>query len=218
MRMNRSKIGAIKPSGVFLTPSNKSDEQFEKEIMNLARRDAAAGKNSRFTRNKKNGSGTNEWHQLFNDYTYAKSVNRNQIINNAPRRNDVGANYAIYRDAYGNPVAHFSKDTGWSYVNTPAENAREQDFMKKWDKATATAKQEVQTAREQAEFNAKIKGVNTDMLIWGKSHNANVDEKYIAQLISNGGLDFDKLAAHGITVYDETGNFSVNRDILDKKV
>jgi hypothetical protein len=65
--------------------SNLSDAEFDKKIMDLARRDVAAGTNSKFIesgRGTSRRSGSDEWRKLQDDYMSSVSPNRKGIVNN----------------------------------------------------------------------------------------------------------------------------------------
>ena len=176
---SRNTVGFTDSAAVdtaFGNRSKLSDEQYAEKIMAMARRDAEAGKNSKFERNRKTGRGA-EWSSLKTEYTYAKSPNRWNIINNslsgmasklgvgfsafsgfslfdiifknhkAFGSADVGSNFVNFRDSAGNLVATFSNDTGWGIFPTDAENARRQDFLQMWDKAIGIANREVENAK-----------------------------------------------------------------------
>lgn len=81
---NNSKIPAV-PDLLTSGQSGSGDSKFEEKIMDLARKDAAAGKNSKFTESGKGMSfkvGTDEWHKLRNDYISTVSPDRKGIITN----------------------------------------------------------------------------------------------------------------------------------------
>lgn len=163
---NNSKVPDI-PDDI-LTKSNLSNSQLEQRIMELARRDAAAGKNSKFS--GKIGNGSDEWQRLMNDYISVASPDRKGIISNSlsnfaskmssagikyNRMNffqmlfqnnwlssDIHGNFVDFRDSSGNVAARFSEHQGWMTIATPAEISRMQEFTMVWDKALSTAEAE----------------------------------------------------------------------------
>jgi len=170
-----SKIPAV-PDLLTSGQSDMGDSEIEKKIMEMARRDVAAGKNSKFAESGKGMSfkvGTDEWHKLRNDYISSVSPNRKGIITNTLSNlanrmssmqinfnranffqvlfknsglfgsNDIGSNFIRFRDASGNEIAFYSEYQGWVNIETPAEQSRRQDFNIMWDKAIATAQQEI---------------------------------------------------------------------------
>lgn len=177
---NNSKIPVVPDD--FLSKSNLSSSQLEQKIMELARRDVAAGKNSGF--GGKYGSGTDEWQKLRNDYISVASPDRKGIISNSlssfaskmssagiqyNRMNffqmlfqnnwlskDIHGNFIDFRDASGNRVASFSEHDGWMAIATPAELARIQEFRAVWDKAIAAANKEIESASTTSEMAGKV--------------------------------------------------------------
>jgi len=145
--------------------SDMGDSEIEKKIMELARRDVAAGTNSKFT-------SSNEWRKLINDYVSAVSPDRKGIIKNTLSglansmssmnirfnsrnffqvlfqncglfgSNDIGSNFIRFRDENGNEIAMYDEYRGWTVLQTPAEDSRRRDFMIMWDEAMAKASQE----------------------------------------------------------------------------
>jgi|GEM_PF-2445858 len=122
-------------SVIFGNRPKLSDEELEAKIMELARRDVASGKNSRFVKNDKGSAvvtGTDEWYQLMNDYTFAESPDRKSIINNnlsllASRLRAAGKGVTLTRSPlyYGelfeaimrNSTMFGSKDIGVNFIN-----------------------------------------------------------------------------------------------------
>jgi len=165
-----SKIPAV-PDLLTSGQSDMGDSEIEKKIMEMARRDVAAGTNSKFAKSKR-GSGTDEWFKLEQDYVSAVSPDRKGIItkslsnlaskmgsmqikfnsrnffqvlfqNNRLFGSDVGGNFINFKDSGGNTVATYGSLNGWITHTTPDENQRITDFIAMWDKAIATAQQEL---------------------------------------------------------------------------
>jgi hypothetical protein len=159
------------PNMITKGQSDLNDSEFEKRIMEMARRDVAAGQNSKFTPNGKT-DGTDEWYKLYKDYISAASPDRKGIITNTLtnfanrmgsiqlkfnsgnffqvlfRNNglfgaDVNANFIDFRDSGGNKIARYSQTAGWVNFLTPSEDARGKDFLAKWDNAIAQASREI---------------------------------------------------------------------------
>jgi len=63
-----------------------SDEQFKEKITQMAKRDVAAGVNSRFANGTGGRAGSDEWYRLLIDYTIAKSPDRKSIIEDVLRK------------------------------------------------------------------------------------------------------------------------------------
>jgi len=173
-------------SVIFGNRPKLSDEELEAKIMELARRDAASGKDSRFVKNDKGGAivtGTDEWYQLMNDYTFADSPDRKGVIDStlsnigsklrsmgvtfnrftifdaifknsaAFGSKDIGVNFINFKGADGTPLAKYSSDSGWGIYATPSEKARGQEFLKMWNNAIILANQEVNNAQYTANAN-----------------------------------------------------------------
>ena len=203
--------------------TNLSDDEFKEKIMEMARRDVAAGRNYRFVPNGCS-AGTDEYRALKNEFISAASPDRAGMINNMlsglanrlgrmmPRVNlganlltalmahsrmfnsrDVGVNFINVRDASGNKIAIFNSDTGWSNVATPAKNGRAQEFFRLWDEAFVTIGEE---------------NWNTAVTIDLKKSGIAVD---LTALKNKGSVvNMAKLAAAGITIDPETGRTVVN--------
>jgi len=203
--------------------SNLSDDRFKDKIWEMAQRDVAAGRNSRFV---PNGCtvGSDEWRSLLNDFISVASPDRIGIINNTLsglagrlgqmmarinlRANlltllmgnsrffgnkDIGNNFINFRDASGNVIAMFQSDTGWSNVSTPAENGRAQEFFRLWDESFALASEKHHFSK--FVIDSKKNGIAIDL----------------AERIARGqNFDMAKLAAAGITLDPETGQTVVN--------
>lgn len=166
----------------ILTKSNLSDSQLEQRIMELARRDAAAGKNSKF--GGKIGNASDEWQQLMKDYISVASPDRKSIISNSlsnlagkmssagikyNRMNffqmlfqnnwlhkDIHGNFVDFRDSCGNVAARFSEHQGWMEIATPAEVSRMQEFTMVWDKALSAANSEAKTTNTTSDMAGKV--------------------------------------------------------------
>ena len=149
-----------------------SEQELVSKIVDLAHRDAAAGKNSLHD-DCKIGS---EWNTLFHNYISLSSPDRAGIIQkkltqltggaasmslksnsrieafailfaNSRRHKhdpDVGQDYIIFRDEYGKEVATYSKQAGWVVHNTPAESARTHAFIELWNQALSDAQEELE--------------------------------------------------------------------------
>jgi hypothetical protein len=221
---NRNSFGRIQLPSIpdhIITKgqSSLSDEEWEDKIMEIVRKEVAAGKNSR---------GSDEWHRLRNDFMSSAAPDRASAItttmNSLARKlegtgvrsnssssffqllfqnsrlfgsRDIGANFIDFRDASGNVIANFSQlpGGGWGFLNisTPAEESRNREFMIMWDQAMAKAGTE---------------NLNANTVIDLKSNGIEVD---IANLKAIGTpLNMEKLAAAGITLDPETGRTIVN--------
>jgi hypothetical protein len=223
---NRNTTGNVQlpeiPSHVVTSgQSSLSDDEFMSKIDEMARRDVAAGRNSRF------GSVQgDEWRRLKDDFMSVASPNRTSVINNTlsdmagrlrqmmPRLNfgtnllqilmghstqfgsrDIGSNFINFRDNSGNLLAMF-QDNGWTIVTTPAEEGRVQDFLRLWDEAHQRAFDEYSL---------------TNQVIESKKNGVEID---LAEHIGRGRtFNMDKLARHGITLDAETGRTVVNPSI-----
>ena len=136
-----------------------SEEEVVKKIQNLARRDAAAGRNS-LRDDFRIGS---ELNKLYNDFVSFVSPDRAGAIqkklaqltgqspssrvkgfdlfcmlNNRRGRKhdpDIGGNYISFKDEQGREVAHYSTTNGWSFPLTKAEIARHGEFLDIWNQA-----------------------------------------------------------------------------------
>jgi len=217
---NNSKIPDIPDlptSGQYKT----SDSVFKDKIMEMARRDVAAGKNSR---------GSKEWIRLMDYYSSAVSPDRKGIVNSTVSSlgskmnlahikfnghnffqvlfansgmfgsRDIGANFINFRDSNGNVIATFG-EKGWGYVPTKAEISRGHEFIEMWDDAVSAAEQEV---------------LNTNTIIECVRGGVDID---LAKLQTAGShMDMGKLAKYGITLDDKTGQTNVNKDILDMRI
>ena len=200
-------------SGMYKT----SDGAFKEKILDIARKEVAAGKNSR---------GSDEWKKLQTYYMSKESPDRSGIVNKALSKaamqmksmqimfnkanffltlfknnqifgnKNIGNNFMQFHDGSGNLVAQFRQNGGWDFFPTSAEQARSQEFMAIWDNAIKTAEQEIYNT--QNVIDAKRGGHYVDL---GESIKAGTP------------LDWDKLAAHGITYDSATGKTIVNMDI-----
>ena len=143
-----------------------SEKELVSKIVDLAHRDAAAGKNSLLD-DAKIGS---EWNTLFHNYISLSSPDRVGIIQKKlsyltgnttstrlkgfdlfhmlNRRKihdpDVNSDNIIFRDEVGREVAVYSKNAGWLVHNTPAESARTREFIELWNQALADAQEELE--------------------------------------------------------------------------
>lgn len=137
-----------------------SEEEVVKKIQNLARRDAAAGRDS-LRDDFKIGS---ELNKLYNDFVSFVSPDRAGAIqkklaqltcqssssskvkgydllcmlNNRRLRKhdpDIGGNYISFKDEFGREVAHFGTTCGWVFPLTKAEIARHGEFLDIWNQA-----------------------------------------------------------------------------------
>ena len=148
-----------------------SEKELITKIKDLARRDAAAGKNSLHD-DCKAGS---EYRRLYNDFLSFASPDRAGIIQNklsqlsggtatislkngrhseafevlfamirSGRKHDpdVGTNFISFKDSQGIEVAHYGTTVGWSFPPTSAEIARSTAFHAIWDQALADAQKE----------------------------------------------------------------------------
>ena len=178
--VNNARLPQVPDS--LLSKSNLSESELERRIMELARRDAAAGKNLKF--GGKMGNGSPEWQQLQLDYISVASPDRKGIIantlsnfanklntqqvNRGPANlfealfqnrwisNDIHGNFIDFRDANGNIVAKWDEHRGFMAMATPAEGARTQEFRALWDKAIAAANAEVENNASTREIAGKM--------------------------------------------------------------
>ena len=148
-----------------------SEKELITKIVDLAHRDAAAGKNSLLD-DAKIGS---EWNMLFHNYISLSSPDRAGIIQKklgqlmgqgttsrvkgfdlfcalsrkGRRRDpDVNSDNIIFRDDQGREVAVYSKNAGWLVHTTPGESARTREFIELWNQALADAQKELESEGE----------------------------------------------------------------------
>ena len=149
-----------------------SEAEVVKRIQNVARRDAAAGRNS-MRDDFKIGS---ELNNLYNDFvsfvspdragaiqkklaqlggnasSTFKGTDRSEAIKilfrnltkNRKHDPDIGGNYISFKDETGREVAHFGTTVGWFFPLTPAEIARHGEFLDIWNKALSDAQNELE--------------------------------------------------------------------------
>lgn len=148
-----------------------SEKELVSKIVDLAHRDAVAGKNSLL--DDEIGS---EWNTLYHDFVSLASPDREGIIQkkmaqltggttsislksnsrveafailfaNSHRYKhdpDVGSDYINFRDEQGREVAVYSKNAGWLVNVTPGERERGNAFIKLWNQALADAQKELE--------------------------------------------------------------------------
>jgi len=76
----KSSLPAV-PNMLTNGQSNLSETEFDKKLMDLARRDVAAGRNSKFITPKGKTLRTDEWFKLSQDYISSASPDRKGLIN-----------------------------------------------------------------------------------------------------------------------------------------
>lgn len=133
-----------------------SEEEVVKKIKELARKDAAAGRDS-LREDFKIGSELNKLYKDFVSFVapdragaiqkkLAQLTGRSNssrvkgydllcMLNNRRLRRydpDIGSNCITFRDELGREVAHFGTTCGWSFPLTPAEISRHGEFLDLW--------------------------------------------------------------------------------------
>lgn len=150
-----------------------SEEEVVKKIQKLARRDAAAGRDS-MRDDFKIGS---ELNKLYNDFVSFVSPDRAGaiqkklaqltgqssssrvkgydllcLLNDRRTRKhdpDIGGNYISFKDELDREVAHFGTTCGWFFPLTPAEIARHGEFLDIWNQALNFGKEELEQETEE---------------------------------------------------------------------
>lgn len=157
-----------------------SEEELIDRMTRLAKRDAAAGTNSKLA-----GSGSNsaEWDKLRHDFMSLGSPDRAKIIqstlsefagkinlfgqNKTPDRfeflrlilsssqkagSKTEINIISFCDEEGNQVATYSHEHGWNWWPTSTEGTRSAAFCELWDQALSDAQEElgIEEKQEQA--------------------------------------------------------------------
>ena len=147
--------------------SGLSEKEIVEKMVDLAHRDAAAGKDSLHD----DCNVGSEWNKLHQGFICLSSPDRLGIIqkklsglmsnntastrlkgfdlffmtNRRKRRDpDVNPDCIIFRDEMGREVAVHSKYSGWITHGTPAEYARSYAFVELWNQALADAKKDLE--------------------------------------------------------------------------
>ena len=149
-----------------------SEAEVVKRIQDIARRDAAAGRDS-MRDDFKVGS---ELNKLYNDFVSFVSPDRAgaiqkklaqltgqsnpsrvkgfdllRLLNDRSTRKhdpDIGGNYISFKDELGREVAHFGTTCGWFFPLTKAEIARHGEFLDIWNQALNFGKAESEQETE----------------------------------------------------------------------
>ena len=151
-----------------------SEEELVKKIADLARRDAAAGRNSMFS----SSGNSSEWNKLHSDFVSFGAPDRLGIVekklgqltgrsnssrvkgydlfcmlNNRRRRIhdpdvNVGGNRIGFKDERGEEVVCYATTVGWYSKITPAEIARSRAFLDLWNQALADAQEDLEQEAE----------------------------------------------------------------------
>lgn len=121
-----------------------SEKELINKIQELARKDAAAGKNSRYAESFHGvRQPSAEWQKLKDDFVSFASPNRKGIIRNTLSGLTGNVTFMSFRDGQGHEIAHYSKANGWQVLPTPAEGARNNAFFDLWNQALADAQAEL---------------------------------------------------------------------------